>query len=99
MTDKANGHATVKLAGALMIGDEAVPEITIRKPVSGDLRGIKLVQLLEMDVDTVGTVLERVTQPPLNKLTFYQLEAPDLANLSTALVGFFLDADPSRPPK
>ncbi|MGR3435738.1 MAG: phage tail assembly protein, partial [Shimia sp.] len=59
-----------------------------RSPKAGELRGVKLAELLQMDVGTVITVLPRVTQPPLNEAQAADLPFADLAALSARLVGF-----------
>jgi len=83
----------VKLTTPVTIGKDKVSEITLREPSPGELRGVKLSNLLQLDVATVITVLPRVTTPYLDEGTVSKLPMKDFTKLGTTLMGFFVDAD------
>lgn len=85
--------ASAKVALAAPIdrkGDGAVFAVEVRKPASGALRGLKLTNVLTMDVSTMLVLLPRVTEPALLPDEVAALDPADLLALGTAVVGFFM---------
>jgi hypothetical protein len=71
--------------------------LTLRAPRAGQLRGVKLLDVLQLDTGACAPVLERITD--LSAAEFYALGAADALVLMTALVGFFApSATPASPP-
>ena len=68
---------------------QKIKSVKIRKPQSGELRGLKISQIMQMDVDTMMVLLPRVTDPALNDADIATLDPEDLTDLSVAVVGFF----------
>jgi len=60
--------------------------IEIREPKASDLRGVKLLDVLQLDTGACAPVLERVSE--LTAAEFYTLKASDALALMTELVGF-----------
>ena len=89
-TDLPKTEATVKLDNPLQRGTTTITEIIVRKPNSGALRGTRLQALMDMDVDSMITVLPRVTTPALLKTEIMLMEPADLLQLSVELVTFLL---------
>lgn len=87
------GPNTVTLSRPIGTGEGAIKDLTLREPSPGELRGIKLTQLLQLDVTTVMTVLPRITTPYLDEATCARLPMKDFTKLATTLVGFFVDVD------
>ncbi|WP_034458936.1 phage tail assembly protein [Buttiauxella noackiae] len=83
-------ESTVTLDTPVIRGNTTLAEITVRKPHSGALRGIRLQALIEMDVDSIMTVLPRVTTPALSKTELMLMEPSNLLQLAMALVTFLL---------
>lgn len=71
--------------------------LRLRRPLAGDLRGIKLALLLQMDTDALAQVVERVSEPLLPAARFWALDPEDLTEVAMAVVGFFAPASPSPP--
>jgi hypothetical protein len=59
------GVEVVTLDYPIKRGDTEVKEITLRKPLAGQLRGIKLGELLNLDVGSVQMILPRISTPTL----------------------------------
>lgn len=55
------------------------------------LRGIKLMDLLQMDVTSVSTLLPRITTPTLTPHDVTKLDPADIVSISTELLSFFLN--------
>ena len=45
-------------------GDQTITRVQVRKPNAGALRGLSLVEVLQMNVTALQTLLPRVTEPP-----------------------------------
>ena len=69
-----------------------ITEIDIREPKAGELRGLRLNDLLNGDVDAVMTVLPRITNPVLQKHEINNLHPADLAEFCGEIMGFFMPA-------
>ncbi len=83
-------HATVTLEAPIARGATTISEVTVRKPNSGALRGVRLQALMEMDVDSIMLVLPRITAPALTKNDLLLMPPGDLINLSVEVVNFLL---------
>lgn len=79
------------LASPLPYGpDKALDKLTIRRPMSGDLRGVKLVQLSEMDTNVLFTLLPRITSPAITEAHVQQLDPVDAVMIMQDIsVNFF----------
>lgn len=66
-----------------------VTAITLQRPTSGHLRGLKLLDLAQMDVTQVIKLLPRISRPRLSPEAVAELDPVDLMNLSAMVSGFF----------
>lgn len=82
--------AVVTLDNPIIRGAETIATVTVLKPNSGALRGTRLQALMDMDVESMMTVLPRVTSPMLTKAEIMMMEPADLLQLSVELVTFLL---------
>ena len=69
-------------------GDTAITQVTLIKPTAGSLRGVRLADLCQSDVDSVLTVLPRITVPALTKPECNNLDPVDLIALSGKVISF-----------
>lgn len=76
-------------------GDGKLSSIGFRHPTAGDLRGLKLGGLGDMDVDLVLKIATRLADQPVTEAQLWQLMPADFLRLTQAVVDFFTDADPS----
>lgn len=81
---------TITLETPLDRGGQKITEVTLRKPRSGELRGVSLTDLLQMDVTALQTVLPRITEPVLHKPDVINLDPADLVQLGTKVTSFLL---------
>lgn len=99
MTDKTNSAAgatdtvdpnTITLDYPIQRGEQVIAAIKLRKPNAGELRGIKLVELLQIDVSAVAALLPRITEPTLTAADVNKLDPADLVAIGTLAAGFFV---------
>ena len=88
-TPVVEGVEVVTLDYPIKRGDTDIKEITLRKPLAGQLRGIKLGELLNLDVSSVQVLLPRISTPTLLPHEVAQLDPADLAELSIKVATFF----------
>lgn len=80
----------VALEVPLQRGEQHIEQLTLRKPDAGTLRGIKLGDLLQMDVGALTVLLPRITEPTLTAADVSKLDAVDLVAIATEVATFFL---------
>lgn len=81
---------TITLDFPIKRGDTEITQVTLRKPVAGELRGVKLTELLSLDVSAVQHILPRITTPTLQPHEIAQLDPADITELGTRVAGFFV---------
>lgn len=81
---------TCTLDEPLPRGTGAIDQVTLRKPKSGELRGLNLQDLLQLDVNTLQKLLPRISNPTLTEQDVAALDPADLVQLGTIAVGFFI---------
>lgn len=81
---------TVTLDTPIRRGTISIESITLRKPNSGELRGVSLVELLQMDVGSLIKVLPRISSPSITAVEVAGMDPADLLALSSKISGFLL---------
>lgn len=81
---------TVILDTPIRRGTSTIDSITLRKPNSGELRGVSLAELLQMDVNSLIKVLPRISSPTLTTVEVSSMDPADLVALSAKITGFLL---------
>lgn len=84
------GVEVVTLDCPIKRGETEIKEVTLRKPLAGQLRGIKLTELLNLDVGSVQQVLPRISTPSLQPHEIAQLDPADLTELGVKVAAFFV---------
>lgn len=78
----------IELINPIVRGEKEFKEIIVLKPTVPALKGLKLVDVLQVDVDAMQLLLPRITQPMLHKADFTNMEVDDFTELATAAIGF-----------
>ena len=65
-----------------------ITEITLRKPAAGELRGLKLTDLLNGDVNATIRLVPRISQPTLTEQEASALDIADLLMCADTVAGF-----------
>jgi hypothetical protein len=81
---------TVILDTPIRRGTTTIDSITLRKPNSGELRGVSLAELLNMDVNSLVKVVPRISTPTLTAVEVTSMDPADLFALGTKVSGFLL---------
>jgi len=79
---------TVTLDTPLKRGESQITHVTLRKPSSGELRGIQLSELVQMQVDSLITVLPRISDPALTDQDVRRMDPADLMQLGIKVALF-----------
>lgn len=80
----------ITLDEPLKRGEQTITSVSVRKPASGELRGVALSDLLNLDVNAVIKILPRVTSPSLTEQEVARLDPADLVQLGSKVAGFLL---------
>jgi hypothetical protein len=87
---KALPPHSVMLDEPIKRGDQIINTITLRKPKAGELRGLSLQEVLQLDVNSLQKLLPRISSPTLTEQDVANMDTADLTAVGTELVGFFV---------
>lgn len=102
MTEQTNDTASVPNVPAAILsepveldtpirrGAQEIAAVQIRKPNSGELRGLNLVDLGQMHVDSLIKVLPRLTVPAITPIEAAQMNPADLLACGAEVASFLL---------
>lgn len=79
---------TVTLETGFKRGNDIIKSVDLRKPTTGDLRGIRLFELAQMEVDSLIKVLPRITIPSMIEAEIRQMDPADFLLLAAEVAGF-----------
>lgn len=65
-----------------------IASVQVRRPCSGELRGLSLAELLNTNVDPLVKLLPRITIPTLTEAEVKKLAPADLVQFGGAVVNF-----------
>jgi hypothetical protein len=83
---------TVTLETPIARGDTAIASVQLRKPASGELRGLSLAEVSTLKTDALIELLPRITMPPLTGAEVEALDPADLFQCAIEVAGFLLPA-------
>ncbi|MBX7277958.1 phage tail assembly protein [Pseudomonas sp. ERGC3:05] len=81
---------TVILDTPIRRGTTDINSITLRKPSSGELRGVSLSDLLNLDVASLIKVIPRISSPGITAVEAAGLDPADLVAIGSKVIGFLL---------
>lgn len=81
---------TVDLDTPIVRGETSYRTVQLRKPRAGELRGVKVSEVLQGDVNAHLKVLPRITQPTLTTPELEAMDPSDFSELMGATIGFFM---------
>ena len=82
--------ATVTLDAPIVTGDVTIDQVQIRKPQAGELRGLSLSALLNLDYAALENLLPRITIPTLTKAQIMAMDPSDFTQLGSEVMDFLL---------
>lgn len=80
----------ITLDSPIIRDSQDVKEVIVRKPVAGELRGVNLLDLAQLDVTALQKVLPRITTPALTALEVNNMNLADLMQLGVVVAGFLV---------
>lgn len=80
----------IELDDPIKRGEQTIDTITLRKPKSGELRGISLADVLQMQTDALITLIPRLSNPSLTATEVRQMDPADLVQCGGEIAGFLL---------
>lgn len=81
---------TIDLEQPIVRGKTTIAALQLRKPQAGELRGLKVQDLMQGDVNSILTVLPRISSPPITVHEAEALDPADLGACAGAVMGFFM---------
>lgn len=81
---------TVELDTAITRDGEKIEKVTMRKPMSGELRGLSLAEVLNLDVDSITKLVPRISNPTLSEQEVRNMDPADLTECGKEIAGFLL---------
>ncbi|MGL4822410.1 MAG: phage tail assembly protein [Plesiomonas shigelloides] len=82
--------ANVTLDTPIKRGENTVSSVSIRKPSSGELRGLSVTDVMSMEVNALFKLLPRITTPALTVDELMQLDPADLLQMGSEVGNFLL---------
>lgn len=79
----------VSLDQAIVRGEQQIASISIRRPMAGELRGLKLSDIAQLDVIALQRLIPRITTPTLTEQDVGSMDLADLAKVAVVIDGFF----------
>ncbi|WP_110687011.1 phage tail assembly protein [Salinicola aestuarinus] len=91
-TDKTAAPVTgqIELDTAIVRGEQTIDTLTLRKPTSGELRGVALTDVLQMQTDALIKLIPRLSSPSLTEPEVRQMDPADLVQCGSEIAGFLL---------
>jgi len=88
MTKKKEEFVTVTLSQPIERGEKSITSVTLRKPNAGELRGTKIMDLVMADVNSLVTVLPRISDPALSEADIGTMDISDIAAMGFEVSSF-----------
>lgn len=71
-------------------GTQQITELKLRKPKAGELRGVSLSDLLNLDVAAIIKVVPRISLPSINEAEARAMDPADLVQVGAKITSFLL---------
>lgn len=71
-------------------GETQITELTLRKPKAGELRGVSISDLFNIDTGAVLKLIPRVTSPSLTQAEAEGLDLSDFSKIAIRMTAFLL---------
>lgn len=97
--NSTNAAEAVTLDNPIQRGEQSITQVSLRRPQSGELRGINLFDLLQMNVDALFKVIPRISMPTLTEHELRVMDVADFTALAAKVTGFFVkETTPTESP-
>lgn len=89
MTNKPSTEE-ITLDSPIQRGEKTIEKIVLRKPTAGELRGMALSDVLQLQVDALVKLTPRLSSPALTEPEMRELDPADLVQIGGVIAGFLL---------
>ncbi|WP_208605412.1 phage tail assembly protein [Salinicola socius] len=89
-TATTNVSDSIPLDTPIQRGETTIESITLRKPQAGELRGVNLADVLQMQTDALIKLIPRLSSPSLTDHEARQMDPADLVQCGGEIAGFLL---------
>lgn len=93
-----SNNVTVTLEEPIDVGGDKVTEIVLRRPKAGELRSVKLLDLVQMEGAAVARVLTRISTPALSEAQVAGLDPADFMAIAVEIAAFLEPRAAQSPP-
>ena len=80
----------VKLSKTIEINGKKTKTITLREPMSGELRGLSMLEVVQLNTNAITTLAPRISE--LSETHMVNMGAADLLVIGGTIAGFFVPA-------
>lgn len=80
----------ITLSESIKRGETSIDSIILRRPKTGELRGLNMQDLIQSDVNSIITLIPRISQPTLTPEETADLDPADFTEITGAIRGFFM---------
>jgi hypothetical protein len=88
---------TVTLTTPVSVNGNKVTSFTLRAPLAGDLRGLKMSEVFSFDTTAILALVPRIATEPLTREALDRMSAADLLTVCTTVAGFFERPETASP--
>ena len=81
---------TITLDTPILRGEQSIETLQLRKPRSGELRGLSLVDLGQLKVDALTKIIPRISTPVLTEADVGNMDPSDLLACGAEIGSFLL---------
>lgn len=81
---------TITLDTPITRGETTISDISLRKPSAGELRGVALSDVLQLQVDALVKITPRLSSPALTEPEMRHMDPADLVQIGGVIAGFLL---------
>lgn len=82
---------TVKLPKPIKDGETIIKEVELKEPNAGNLRGLKMADILQLDVDAMMVLIPRISN--LTEKQMLNMNIQNFTPLFTEVLGFFVEME------
>lgn len=90
MNNQTPMFQTVELDEPIQRGEQTISIITLRRPNAGELRGLSMMEVLQMKTDALFALLPRISEPMLLPNELHQMNPADFVQISTHVAQLFM---------
>ncbi|REC94890.1 phage tail assembly protein [Kushneria indalinina] len=80
----------IELDTPIKRGEQTIDSVSVRKPSAGELRGVNLSDVLQLQTDAIMKLIPRLSVPSITEHEARQMDPADLVQLGGEIAGFLV---------